>query len=124
MTWSTRLLATIRRAFSSSKSINLDALEGLDPDRIYVENVRSLLNVSHGRAREICEIAVAQGVFNQYVGVTCPDGSMPVSARDEAHLPSEVRCFVEEEGFTEEVMLATASLPKVVFYRLVDDGAL
>jgi hypothetical protein len=99
---------------------NLDKLAKLDPDRIYVENVRSILDVSHLAAVRLCEAAVRQGVFLKFVEVACPDGAVAASAPSEDALPETVRCYVETDGFIEQVELPTARLQKTVFYRLAD----
>jgi hypothetical protein len=99
---------------------DLDALARLNPEKIYVENVRAVLRLSHGAAVTICESAVRQGLFARGVEVVCPDGSVPASATTEAALPSEVSCWAEEDGDMIEQRYATRDLRKVVFYRLVD----
>jgi hypothetical protein len=99
-----------------------ESLSRLNPNKIYVENVRSLLDVSHQRAVSFCEIAVRQGWFSRHVEVLCPDGSVVTSAINETELPKTVRCWKEENGNLEEVELDTDSLQKVTFYRLSDDA--
>ena len=100
---------------------NLDELSKLDPDRIYIENVRNVLNVSIRAAEMFCETAVRQGLFERFVEVSCPDGSVAASSHSEDGLPPMVRCFVKVDGFEEEVQLPTRDLQKMTFYRLVDD---
>jgi len=115
-----RFLKTISDALPPSLVLNLEALEALDPDKIYVENVRSILRVSHGLALRICELAVRQGLFSKFVAVQCPDGSEAAHASAEDGLPPTVICNKEDDdGFFHEVTLPTNTLPKVTFYRLV-----
>jgi hypothetical protein len=95
-----------------------DAIAKLDPDKIYVENVRSALGVSSTQAKLICETAVRRRVFDRYVEVTCPDGAVAASAPTEAELPERVRCWEEHEGLHESVEYLTTVLPKTTFYRL------
>lgn len=95
-----------------------DAIARLNPDKIYVENVRSALGVSSRQAQQIIDTAVRQGLFQRFVEVVCPDGVAVASARTEAELPEVVHCWKEENGNTEEMELPTSTLPKVVFYRL------
>src|SRR5271165_5495058 len=97
-----------------------DVLSRLNPDKIYVENVRSLLNVSHGSAQRILETGVRQGVFVRRVEVQCPDGSVAASAETEAGLPRMVHCWEEEDGFPKEVEIPVENLAKTTFYRLND----
>ena len=95
-------------------------LERLNPDKIYVENVRALLGVSHRRAMQICEVAVRQRIFSRGVEVLCPDNVVAASAPSESELPPIVHCWIERDGELEEREFETAALPKLVFYRLVD----
>ena len=98
-----------------------EALSLLNPDKIYVENIRSLLGVSSFQAVKICETAVRQGLFRRGVEVECPNGAVAASADTEEELPEMVRCWMEEGGHTEEVEVATTSLKKTSFYRLNDE---
>jgi hypothetical protein len=94
-------------------------LSQLDTHKIYVENVRSLLGISHGEALKILETAVRQGVFERCVEVLCPDGTVAASASSEERLPRTVHCWVEDvEGHLDEADLFTESLKRNVFYRL------
>lgn len=95
-------------------------LASLNPDKFYVENVRSILGVSYAAAVGICETAVRQGLFERRVEVVCPDGAVAASADVEAHLPETVRCWHEAEGHLEAEELPTNSLEKKTFYRLND----
>lgn len=98
---------------------NPEDLAKLDPDKIYVENVRAALRVSTERAQLFCETAVRQGVFERFIEVLCPDGVAAKSAPTEADLPATVHCWMEHNGELEEVELPTATLSKTVFYRLL-----
>jgi hypothetical protein len=93
-------------------------LLSLNPQKFYVENVRSLLGVSYNSALKICETAVRQGVFDRQVECRCPDGSVAATADTEDQLPQEVRCWKNVDGFLEPEMTPSASLEKVFFYRL------
>ena len=98
--------------------INEEALAQLDPDKIYVENVRSLLNVSFKEAEAICEAAARQGLFKKGVEVLCPDGTVGADVDSEKPLPPAVECWVEEEGHLEPRILNTDELKKIIYYRL------
>jgi hypothetical protein len=99
-----------------------ELLSRLNPDKIYVENVRSILGVSYKSALNICETAVRQGVFQKGVEVKCPDGSVAVTAPSRDQLPPEVRCWKQEDGHPEPEMLSTADLETTIFYRLNDEA--
>jgi hypothetical protein len=93
-------------------------LSRLDPHKIYVENVRSILGVSSKAAEEVCETAVRRGIFRRMVEVLCPDGSVAAVADSENHLPGKVQCIEDEDGHFSEVEVATKSLQKKRFYQL------
>lgn len=94
------------------------AIAALDPDKIYLENVRSILGVSYQHAFDICEAAVRQGVFEGGVEVLCPDGVVAASANSESGLPEMVRCWHRTDGELEEVEIPVRALRVVRFYRL------
>jgi hypothetical protein len=93
-------------------------LTTIDPHKIYVENVRSVLGVSYAEALRILETAVRQQVFEKRVEVLCPDGTVAASASKEEELPQNVCCWTEEDGVPEKESFPTASLKKVTWYRL------
>jgi hypothetical protein len=94
-----------------------EAIAELNPDKIYVENVRSALGVSSQKAQQICETAVRRGFFDRYVEVVCPDGAVAVSAPTGSELPEKVHCWTEHDGEFAETEVATATLSKRTFYR-------
>jgi hypothetical protein len=95
-----------------------ELLAQLNPNKIYVENIRSLLGVSSKAAQAICETAVRQGLFSRKIEVMCPDGSVAETADSEDRLSEFVPCRIEEDGQPDEVPTPTASLRKAVFYQL------
>jgi hypothetical protein len=114
-----RFLDTMAKRFPA-KAVSREALEQLNPDKIYVENVRSLLNISHSNAVQILDDGLNQGWLLSGIEVRCPDGSVAAIADSEDSLPQTVFCTQEEGGHPEEVELPTQSLQKVKFYRLND----
>jgi hypothetical protein len=90
----------------------------LNPEKIYIENVRSVLGVSAREAEQICETAARQGVFDRCVEVLCPDGVVAVTAQSEGGLPERVACMVEEAGHLEEIEFPVSDLQKRIYYRL------
>lgn len=95
-----------------------ELLAQLNPDKIYVENVRSLLGVPNKVAVGICETAVRQGFFKRKVEVMCPDGVVAAEADTEEKLPPRVNCWIEMEGQLEQKEMPTDSLRKMIFYQL------
>jgi len=96
----------------------LSMLSALNPDKIYLENVRSVLDVSAAEAKRILEAAERQGLISRGVEVLCPDGSVAASADSESNLPLGVRCWSEQDGHFEERVTKTEALRRNVFYRL------
>ncbi|MCI0723401.1 MAG: hypothetical protein L0338_31225 [Acidobacteria bacterium] len=95
-----------------------EAIARLDPNKIYVENVRRLLGVSAWMAQKICETAVRQGLFRRYIEVSCPDGSIAATAETESELPEMVQCWAQRDGEFEEAQIPTILLRKTTFYRI------
>ncbi len=120
--WFEKFLNTIREVLHLDplSGINQEALRRLNPKKIYVENVRSILGISHKRAESLCETAVRRGVFTRGVEVFCPDGTVVTSADRESGLPDNVTCWIDEDGNYEEREVSTNSLDKITFYRLND----
>jgi len=48
-------------------------LSRLDPDRIYVENIRGFYNLPFKVARFLCDMAVKQHYFSKHIGIVCPN---------------------------------------------------
>src|SRR5713101_5194201 len=95
-----------------------EALARLNPDKIYLENVRSVLGVSTKKALQICDTAVRQGFFRQWIEVRCPDDVVAATAETESQLPEKVRCWQDHNGEHEQVEFYTRQLTKVAFYSL------
>lgn len=93
-----------------------DELSKLDLNKIYVENVRSLLNISSKRAEHICELAVRNGLMSKFVEVLCPNGGAAISAPSNSELPSAVECWEEEDGEYLLKNYPTQTLRKLTYY--------
>ena len=97
----------------------LKELSRLNPDKIYLENIRNVLGISSKKAHFICETAVRQGIFERWVEIRCPDGSVPAVAKTDAELPPIVHCWVQADGDEEEVKIESFALPRATFYRFI-----
>lgn len=115
-----RFFRTISRVLPPNVLLNMEALAQLDPQKIYVENVRTILRVPTPIAQKVCELAVQQGAFRKFVAVECPDGSEGAEAEREEDLPPTVPCYSEDGGFIREIDMPTSQLRKVTFYRLAN----
>ena len=116
--WWKKFLNIISDALPPQPAPNLlDNLVKLNPDKFYVENVRSILNVNHNRAVEVCSVGVQQGIFQQCIEILCPDGSVAKTAVSEQDLPATVLCIEEIDGDYIEQEYAIQDLKRTIFYR-------
>jgi hypothetical protein len=90
----------------------------LDPNKIYVENIRAAMRTSTKRAQLYCDTAVRQGIFERFVEAIAPDDTVVASAPTQEQLPPTLHRWIEQNGEMEEVILQTVELPKRTFYRL------
>src|SRR5260370_832451 len=103
-----KLLNIISRFIASDPLAGVEqSLARLNPEKFYLENVRSILGVSEASAKQICETAVRQGVLKKGIEVLCPDGAVAASADSEANLPPTVNCLREDDGHFEEIEVPT-----------------
>lgn len=98
--------------------VPLDRLARLDPDRVYLENVRSLLEVSTFSAKLVCETAVRRGIFIRRTSLICPDGSVAWTGGPEDDPPATLRCWHETEYGPEPEAIARESLRREEFFVL------
>lgn len=116
--WFKKFLNIIADALPPKPSPNLlDNLTKLDPNKFYVENVRSILNVNYKRAIEVCQTGVQQGIFQECIEVLCPDGTVAKTAVSEAELPETVPCVEEVDGDYVEREYGIEELKKSTYYR-------
>jgi hypothetical protein len=115
-----KLSSIINKLFATAKipQARIDALSRLNPQRIYIENVRSILGVNATEAIKLCENAYHQGLFGKGIEVRCPDGAVAIAADAENAIPQTVHCWVEEDGHLEEKEVLTRDLERVSFYVL------
>jgi hypothetical protein len=50
-----------------------DLIASTDPERIYVENIRSFYSLTTPIAKTFCEMAVKEHLFNKHFGIECPN---------------------------------------------------
>ncbi|MEN4760907.1 hypothetical protein ABEG63_11285 [Chryseobacterium sp. C39-AII1] len=99
-------------------------IEITDPDRIYIENIRSFFNISSRFAKFLCETAVRQGLFEKKIAIECTneDCKRIIKVFDTSEeLPDELTCIVcEAEG--KEIYTYQKDNYKIIeFYKLVKD---
>lgn len=97
----------------------LNTIKSIDPGHIYIENVRSVLNVSRFRAILLCEMAVSYGTFEKKVGVFCPNEDRIIESYSaESEIPEEIKCFICEALDENDFVFKTNRLRKITFYQL------
>lgn len=94
-------------------------IHNIDPGKIYVENVRSILNVSTSAARTICEMAVRDNVFTKKIGVVCPNDNRIIAQYNSlSEIPEFTTCEICESEDRDQFTFQTNQLEKIEFYKL------
>lgn len=112
------LSVMIERLANLVPAAKLRAMKQLNPQRIYVENVRSIFGTPTWVARLVCETAVKHGIFVKNVQILCPDGAVAETVPASKAIPLNVRCWEEHEGDLEQVKVSTDGLQRLEVYAL------
>jgi hypothetical protein len=97
----------------------LQTINQVDPGKIYVENIRSILKTSQFRARLICEQAVIDNLFLKKIGVICPSCDRIVASYfEEDNIPETHICELCEMEEKDEFMFRTVNMDQIIFYQL------
>lgn len=97
----------------------IELIESTDPDRIYVENIRSFFNLSTPIAKLLCEMAVKDKLFKKKVGVECPNcGRLIHSYNSNKEIPTRIKCDTCELLEKENYVFSEEKIRKVTFYKL------
>jgi hypothetical protein len=70
-------------------------LTRIDPNRIYVENIRSFYNIPTKLAKFFCEMAVKQKYFIKKIAIICPNedcNRVVVTINNYSEIPKLVKC--------------------------------
>lgn len=120
MTWFEQFLTRISRFLPAGDAEEeLLALEHIDPRRISVETVRSMLNSSASAAKLYCETAVRRGLLKRGYQYWCPDGkNVAATVFDGEPIPPTVECVQEENDDYRMLTLDTASLRRTEIYAI------
>lgn len=122
MRLSKRFLKIISDHFVATPK-RMRALSEIDPQRIYLENIRVVLGSSSWVARLICETAVRQGIFVRRIQLVCPDGGVALTVPTEDAIPPMVKCRKEVDGALEESLESSDLLDRIEFYQFVRGAA-
>lgn len=96
-----------------------------DPDRIFVENVRSFFNIPTRWARFLCEVAVRQGVLKKKFSVECSNnecGRIIKSYDKKEDIPKTIICRTCELEGLEKFEFETDKMHIVEFYQYIEHG--
>lgn len=97
----------------------LNLIEVTNPDRIYVENIRSFYNLTTPIARTFCDMAVKENLFKKRFGVECPKcGKLISHYQTENQIPDKIicdNCLLLEEGNYE---FKKSEIVEIIFYQL------
>lgn len=121
-TLSEKFLDAIDSSFVGRSVAKLGRIvEETDPNRIYVENVRSFFHIPQWLARFACEVAVMEGRFEKRIGYLCPNDDchrilIDVGPREDA--PVEVCCEYCEASEKDKYCFGLDECRKIEFYRL------
>jgi hypothetical protein len=105
----------IGRAVSRKEEL----IDQLDPERIYVENVRSFFGVPFGIAQLLCEMAVRERLFLRRYGVMCPYcDRIIVSVKSEKDIPDRLLCEVCERNERDRYEYSRSECALATYYKL------
>jgi len=107
-----------RLLVSLAEGRQADAILHLNPDKIYLENIRSILGVPTAIAKLICETAVRKGLFFERVEVLSPDDTVVLTAANEQELPESISYMIFEGEDYDRQESATKDLKKRTYYQL------
>lgn len=99
----------------------LHTIESINPNKIYVENVRSFFKVPTYVAKLMCEIAVSDRLFTKKIGIVCPNSDCKriiLTFNSYKEIPSEISCSICEADDNLTSTFLTEKLEKVEFYQL------
>lgn len=110
--------------FKKYFSKKAEIIKNTNPDRIYVENIRSFFNISTKLAKYFCEVAVRQNLFKKKYGVICKNSDcnrILFVYDDIKSIPDELECFICESEEKEIYQFKKDDLKIVEFYQLVNN---
>lgn len=100
-------------------------IEQTDPDRIYVENVRSFFNISTRLAKLLCQLAVRQGIFKKKFGVECKNKSclrIINIYKSKEEIPKHIECLTCQLEGDLDFKFETTDLEIIEYYQYLQNG--
>ena len=97
-----------------------ELIEKTDPNRIYVENIRSFFGLSTKLAKWFLDFGVRQGLLEKRVGIICPnsDCNRMISDFPVGGEPSEITCDLCEMKGEEKTTFNSQRCTQMDFYRV------
>lgn len=112
-----------RSAIGKAVGYREELIKQTDPDRIYVENIRSFFHIPFKMAEWLCQAAVKEGAFEKRVGFLCPnDQSLIDDVSDGEKPPSELTCKSCEIMGEEKHQFSPSECRQITFYKLIKNG--
>lgn len=111
--------------FKNFNKRRAEIIEKTDPDRVYVENVRSFFNIPYRWAKFICRLAVKHGIFKQKFAVECKNESCKrfISVYDSIdEIPNEIECLTCQLEGKNSYSFKKDELNIVEFYQYTENG--
>ena len=69
------------------------AIEAIDPQRFYVENIRAILGLPYPVTRLILDVAVREGALKRQIGLLCPhESNIVASYPSDDMIPATIPC--------------------------------
>lgn len=98
-----------------------ELFEQTDPDRIYVENVRSFFRIPSKLAKLLCELAVRERLFVKMYGYYCPNNTcsrLIYSSQTKEELKDKLKCSLCESLEVYPYSFLESELEIMEFYQL------
>jgi len=89
-----------------------------DPDRIYIENVRSFFKLPKRVAWMLCEMAVKEGYFKKEVALTCPNCGRVIKSSSKINNTQIINCSNCEVNEEDVFEFNEGDLNKIEYYKL------
>ena len=109
--------------FSNIINNKANVIAQINPDRIYVENIRSFYNLPYRFARFLCEMAVKQRFFEKKYGLLCPNNEckrLIISFDKKSQIPNKIKCDQCELLEREKYIFEVTDKDILEFYKLTN----